>query len=192
MRTQSLAEVELKRNGEWQRTDPRTWKERTALKCSVGRTKQEHAARGAALQQVIAFQTTLLERGKDGILTDESKAHNALVDWCEANDLEAPEQYWIDPTSESAQKAAQQQAEQARAAKQAEEQANAALLRLTLSFERWKEEQENERHAMDVRFKHIEAALKSEQAEAEMIGKATTELELAQLRVASGGGGNGD
>lgn len=187
MRTNFQSELDLKRNGEWQRTDPRQWSERQMLDIHAGRSQAEWSRRLAYLERVIGKIEQLIQAGYGGVLTDLSKYHNALVDWCEAAGLEAPEQYWIDPTSDPAMETAERRQGQQDAERAESEAQNAQLLRLSLGFERWKEQQANKRHTEDVRQKYILAAMDSEAKEAEIVGKATADLERAQLRAVSGG-----
>ena len=177
MRTKMQSTLDLKRHGEWQTTDPRQWKERTRLRCTAGKTLQEKIRRAASLEKVIAAQERFIGARQGGILTDMTKAHNALINWCEASDLEAAEQYWIDPSTPKAIEVAQRRAQEQQQAAQAERQQQNQLLALSLNFERWKE-------SLEAKVELLKAALESEQKEAEIVGKATADLEVAQLRTA--------
>ena len=134
LRTQWGGPIAAKISGEWVQSDPTKWNSRTGVVVHVGESRTQAAMRAAALQQVGTIQATLLASGKAGILTDDSRAYNALTDWCYAANLRAPERYFVDPNSQSAQQAAQQQQQQAQQAQQAQ----MAMARAAMMLEKYK------------------------------------------------------
>jgi hypothetical protein len=140
LRTQWGGAIEAKVGGEWQTADPSKWRARSGVVVHVGESRTQAAQRGGALQGVMTAQSALAQAGKGGgILTDDTRGYNALMDWCYANNLRAPERYFIDPASQpsqQAQQAAQQGAQQAQA-QQAE------LMRAQMMLEKYKTDQKS-------------------------------------------------
>ena len=105
----------------WQSTEPAAWQPREEMVLSIGMSTAERQRRAAALGQVVQMQQTAMEGGLAGQITDLSQIHRALIDMGRMLDLPNPEQYWISPESEQAQKSAlgkQQAAEQEKQAAQ--------------------------------------------------------------------------
>jgi len=119
LRTDLAGLTQAKVRGKWSETDTGQWQPRDNLTITMGMTSAEKAQRIGALSQVISQQAQIIQMGGSGILTDNAKVYNAMCDWLRANDLDTPEQYLIDPTSQEAQQAQQTMAqrEQEQAAK---------------------------------------------------------------------------
>ncbi len=176
MRTHMRGTVELKRAGEWQRTDPKEWLERSRLKVNTGLTPAERVQRVQALQQVVMTQREAMSAGLNGILTDATKVHAAVTDYCKAAGLAAPDSYWIDPASPEAQQAAQSQAQQAQQERAMAQAREDGILQATWALERYKTDAE-------LKYKYLDSLLDAEIEEAKLTGQATLQLQLEQVRM---------
>ena len=177
MRTFANTEIELKRQGEWQKTDPRKWSERSRLKVNLGASQAEINQRMGALDKIITTQTAAMQAGMRDQLVGLPNIHKALVDFANLAGLSAPDQYWIDPASEGAQKAGQQKQDQAtKQAKDAEDKEK-AILSATWALERYKTD-------VEYKFKYINALLDAEIEEAKITGDVGLQLQLQQARTA--------
>lgn len=139
LRTHWGGNIAAKISGQWVQADPTKWRPRTGVVVHVGESRSQTMQRAGALQAVMGVQAQLVQGGKAGILTDDSRAYNALIDWSYANQLKAPDRYFIDPASPPAKKAAAD-AQQAQRAAQA---AQAALQRAAMMIEKYKVDQKS-------------------------------------------------
>jgi len=122
MRTWLRGEFTFRRGGEFVSVDPSTWQPRDDVQVKSGMTLAERNQELQALQQVYIEQKQLIQAGYSGIITDETRAYNALMDMSRAAGVDDPYRYWIDPGSEQAQQAAQQKAQQAQQQQQLDQQ----------------------------------------------------------------------
>ena len=119
------------------------------------------------------------------MLVDIQGVYSALMDWARAAEVANPEQYFLDPSSESSKAALQKK--QAEAVK--EQQAKATLIDQALGLERLRTAFDKYKQDTDLQFKYWADNLSSEVEEAKIVGDATTKLEAA--RVLPKGSGNG-
>jgi len=139
LRTQWGGEISAKIGGQWLQADPSKWRPRTGVVVHVGESRTQAADRGIALQTVMATQTALGQAGKGGgILTDDSRGYNAVIDWCYANNLRSPERYFIDPASPPSKQAAQQAQQQAAQQAQTAAAQQAAMARAAMMLDKYK------------------------------------------------------
>ena len=140
LRTQWGGEIAAKIGGQWLQADPSKWRARSGVIVHVGESRTQAAQRSGALQGVMSTQAALAQAGRGGgILTDDARGYNALIDWCYANNLRAPERYFIDPASPQS-KQAQQQAQRQAAQAQAMQ---AAMTRAAMMLEKYKTDQKS-------------------------------------------------
>jgi hypothetical protein len=140
LRTQWGSGLAVKVSGQWLQADPTKWRPRSGVIVHVGESRTQATIRAGALQGVMSAQGALATSGKGGgILTDDAKAYNALMDWCYANNLRTPERYFIDPASPQSQQAQQQAAQGAQAAQAAQ----AAMARAAMMLEKYKVDQKS-------------------------------------------------
>ena len=133
-----------KMRGSWQQTDPGQWQDREVASVLMGMTTQEKASRINALSQVITAQNQMLQAGGSGVLVDNSRLYNSMCDWIRANDLKAPDEYLIDPTSQDAQQAQQAQAQQQQAQQKKMEDLQRELIHMQHQFELLKQKKDLE------------------------------------------------
>ena len=158
-------------DGQWVQSTPGEWEARDQVNVKAGLSVGERAHKKATLEQVIALQKDVMQNGLSGQLTDPSRAYQAIIDHGHASMLPNPEQYWIDPSSDAAQQAAQEA--QAQEAQQGQQVADLQLQLATMqvSFEKFRTEEE-------LRFKYFAETLRAELKEAELVVKGA-DAELA-------------
>ncbi len=111
LRTDFGQPVMIRLAGQWQSVDTSQFRPRTRLNVKTGLSPTERSRKIAALAQVVSLQTQLLGAGLSGQLVDLTGLHRALKDLCRAQMLDG--EYFVDPQSEAAQKAAQAAQQQA-------------------------------------------------------------------------------
>jgi hypothetical protein len=198
MRTADMGEQQMKRAGEWQREDPREWKERSRLTVALGLTVAERARIQGALRETIQLQTQAITQGMRGILVDLPQLHAAAVELAKASGLPAPERFYIDPASPEAKQEQQRQNDMQQQQQQQDEPQRAALLQLTLSQEKYMHdtEQRFKRYKQDTDtelgyFKELlQAQTETETTEATLVASAATQL-ATQSAGRANGSGNG-
>lgn len=175
--------VNVKVNGRWESPVPSEWRPRTRVTVKIGMSPGERARKVATLQQIVQAQIDLANLGMDNVLVNIDGFYRALTDWGRAAEVQNPEQYFIDPSTEASQKAlqAKEQAE-AQAA-----QANRALMSQAVGLEQLRSGLEKYKHDSELQFKYFAELLGAEVSEAEIVGKATGQL-LTQARAAAGNG----
>jgi hypothetical protein len=110
--------VNIKRNGRWFSPVPAQWSERDSATVKLGMSPGERARMAGALRQIIQDQIALAEKGMEGVLVNAERFYRAYMDWARISDVQHPEQYYIDPASEDAQKTLQSKAQSAQAEQQ--------------------------------------------------------------------------
>jgi hypothetical protein len=170
--------VQFKAGATWLQTQSNQWPERSYVKVKPGLSTSERMQKSQALQGIIALQQQLMAGGMGGILTDQDNLHNALQDLTRAAGLDSPQRYWIDPQSPEAQQAAAQLAEQNRQTQQAQmaqAQMQSDVMALQAAFEKYK-------HDSELALEYYKEQLGAEIEEAKILGKATADLQVAQLQ----------
>lgn len=168
--------VPVKRNGRWASPVPAEWPVRECVHIKVGMSPGERARKAGALMQIVQSQLVLADKGMDEVLVNIDGFYRALTDWGRVSDIQNPEQYLVDPSSDTAQKAMQSKRQAAE--QQRQEQKNLMnqaiqLEQLRTAFDKYKADQETQ-------FKYWAETLKAEIAEAQIAGKATVELVKAK------------
>ncbi len=106
----------------WSDTRPADWPMREDLELATGMSVGERGRRAGALNAVIQQQDADAEKGLNGILYDLDSAYQARVDLAQLAGLPNPQQYYLNPKSDSSQQAQQQQAESQAAQQQMAQQ----------------------------------------------------------------------
>lgn len=177
--------VEVKVNGRWRSPIPAEWSQRSCVTVKVGMSPGERQRKVAALSTIVQSQFELAKNDMDEVLVNIEGFYRALTDWGRAAEVPNPEQYFLDPTSDTSRTALQKK-EQARA-KAA--QKNEALMSQAVGLEQLRTAFDKYRHDSELQFKYFAEVLGAEIEEAKIVGKATGDL-VAQTKF-SGGGKNG-
>jgi len=177
LREEWTGDLAAKIRGKWITTRPQDWPERESARVTVGMTSGEKAARVQGLNALIAWQTGLIEKGQEGVLTDKSKVYNAAADWIRAADLGPnPEEYIIDPNSDEAKQAAASHAQQQQQQQQAMQQQQQAMMDMQRQIEAMKNETDRWKTEVETQFKYYDANLDAEVEEAKMVGNGVVAL----------------
>jgi len=178
-------ELSAKINGEWSTSNPSQWLDREQINISVGLTKTERMVQQVAIEKIIMKQEQYMQMGYEGIVTDKDCHHRALLDHARMSGIDHPEKYWINPGSEKAQQAMQgkqqQQQEQQLEQQKLQNQLIGAQV-AEVQRNAYNDQQEIKLKYDELRLKYDELAAKIEIEEAKIVGKATTDLELAQIK----------
>ena len=166
----------IKRNGKWTHIIPSDWPERHSVTIKPGMSPGERSRRVTALGEVINAQMMLSDKGMNKVLVDLDGFNRALLDWARLSEVQNPEQYFIDPESDRSQAALQGKNEQA----EQHENQKKALMQQAFGLEQLRTAFEKYRTDAELQFKYFDSVLKSEVAEATIIGSATTQLAAMQ------------
>jgi hypothetical protein len=169
LRTEMAGPQMARIGGKWQETDTGQWQERMVTDVHLGLTTTEKAERLMAINQLTQQLQGMMASGGKGIITDLPRLYNAMGDWIRTANLGPPDQYLIDPASEDAQQAQQEQADAAKQAAEQDIQIKAEVMKLEQNFEL-------EKQRRDLDFKRWEAELDAEVKEADMTSKAVIEV----------------
>lgn len=164
--------VSIKRNGKWQQVVPSRWPERFAVTVKPGMSPGERTRRVNALSQIIDAQLMLADKGMDEVMVNLPGFNRALLDWSRLNEVQNPEQYFVDPESEPAQQAMAAKQKQAREL----DQQRKALMQQAMGLEQLRTAFEKYRTDAELQFKYWEGVLGAEVEEAKIVGSATAEL----------------
>jgi hypothetical protein len=164
--------VPVKRNGKWTYVSPSEWPERRNVTVKPGMSPGERTRRAAALGQVIDAQIMLADRGMDEVLVGLNEFNRAVMDWARLNEVQHPEQYFIDPESERSRAALQSKSQQ----RQQERTERLSLMQQAYGLEQLRialgKYDGDAQRMVDV----FKAVLDSEVEEAKIVGGATAEL----------------
>ena len=165
--------VNIKRSGKWDSPIPSEWVERSRVNVKIGMSAGERTRKVGTLGIILDKQLTMSDQGLDGVLVNISGFHKALMDWGRAAEIDNPEQYFIDPSSDESKLALKTKQQQAKEQKQQQ----AALMDQALGMERLRIALDKFIQTTDLRFKYYDADLDAKIEEAKIVGKAALELE---------------
>jgi hypothetical protein len=164
--------VNLKQSGRWISAVPAQWQRREGVTVKVGMSPGERQRRVIALEKLATFQESMAKQGMEGVLVDLERYYRLAMDWCRAQDIPNPEQYFIDPQTPQSQQALKQKS----ASQQQEKQAQNAFLQQAVQLEQMRTAMDKYRTDVDTQFKYWAEALRAEIEEAKIAGSATVEL----------------
>ena len=120
LRTQWKTPIMIQTAGDWAAVSPSTWQQRKRISTNVGLSAGERRRNTSSLRQVIEMQMGMIQGGTANITTSWNQVHRSIMDWAQAAELTAPEQYFLDPDGQESQagQQAQQQQQQAQAQQQ--------------------------------------------------------------------------
>lgn len=196
MRLYFPEEMTAKMGGAWQSTNPSQWLEREGINVMVPPTPTEKVLQQIELEKAIMQATNEMDRGKDGITTDESNIYQMKLDHMRLAGIDNPQKYLIDPQSPPAlQRAAQneqmaQQNQQMQQQMMMQQQAaqfelqNEMLRTQILEVQRnW----ENDKEELQFKYTELEQQVrmdkytvdvKAETEESKIVGDSITKIEL--------------
>jgi len=170
--------ITLKRAGKWVSTNPKDWPERRRLTVKVGMSPGERQRKVSALTFLLNTQFQLGKEGLTGVLVTMQTFYALLMDWCRASEVDNSERYYLDPSSDESQKA---QAARAQTA-QAEKAAQQRLMDMALGLEQLRVSLDKRDKDAQRVLEYFKTILDAEIKEAEIVGNATTQFELAKMQ----------
>ena len=177
--------IQAKLHGKWASATPSDWTRRRNVRVIAGLSSAERNQKSAALAQNLNYQTQAMQAGMAGVMVSPDKIHATLADWLRASDLPDVEAYYIDPSSEEAQQALKQKAEQAQAQQQKQEQLQKSLIDQEQQLDKYK-------HDTQLQFDKWEAMLKAETEEAKLTVQAAKDaIDLANAEIDKDGSTDG-
>jgi hypothetical protein len=183
--------VPIKRNGKWTYVTPAEWPERKNVTIKPGMSPGERSRRVTALGEVINAQMLLSDKGMDQVLVDLGGFNRALLDWARLSEVQNPEQYFVDPESDSSKAALQNKQKQA----QDLDMQKKTLMQQAFGLEQMRIAFEKYRQDSDLQFKYFAEVLGVEVEEAKIVGSATVDIakakRLADEQTGNGKGSNG-
>lgn len=178
--------VPIKRKGKWQFVRPSEWPERHHVTIKPGMSAGERTRRSNAMAQIIDSQMMLSDKGMDEVLVNIHGFNRALMDWARLNEIQNPEQYYVDPDSKESQTAVKNK----QAAAEEQKQQKAALMQQAFGLQQVQTAFEKYRQDTDLQFKYFAEVLGAEVEEAKIVGSVTGDL-VKQQRSGNEQTGNG-
>ncbi len=168
-------EMNAKLRGKWASTNPMRWVPRETVKIIAGLSDAERREKNMALQMNLQYQMQAMQAGLDGVLTDAAGIYQSLADWVRVTDLDAVENYYIDPESEEAQQAYQQKAQLQQQTAQAEEDLKQRMFDQEQGLDKYK-------HDTQLQFDRWKEELQAQIEEMKITGKAIADMELEAMK----------
>lgn len=181
LRANFAGQVSAKVGPQWVQQVPSQWRSRDEISVIVGMSGTERARRMGVLSTVLQQQLQMLQGGADGVLVDEAKIHNTLVDFADTGNLSNPDRYWIDPESQEAMQAKKQKAMQAQQAQQQAAQ-HAQVQGQLIQAEVTKAQAQLMRVQMQGQIEHLKTQLKAMESQQDAT-EAQQQLQLDYLRL---------
>lgn len=181
MRLWMRGSVSVRQGMETFNVEPAQWAARERVNVKTGLSQAERNQRTGSLEQIIMVQRELIAAGYNGIITDEAKVYNALMDHAVFSGIDNPHRYWSNPESPEAQQAAQMKQAEAREAQAKQDKLLQDGITVPAEIEGAKLMQSAVEHRDEMEFKYVELAVENEQKEAELVADAATELTKAQI-----------
>lgn len=168
--------VPIKRNGKWTYVNPSQWPERENVTVKPGMSPGERARRANALAEIINTQLMLADKGMDEVLVGINEFNRALMDWARLNEVQNPEQYYIDPESDRSKAALQGKQKQA----QELDTQKKTLMQHAFGLEQIRSALDKYRHDSELQFKYFAEILGVEVEEAKLVSGATIDIAKAR------------
>lgn len=167
MRRYATEPVVVRVAGQRTPVDPRQWPQRDRVNVTVALTPGQRGQQQAVLAQFMQLQLAALQ-GLGGVLVDPSTIYRTAMAWARLAGIDGAESLWIDPASQRAQHAAQQQAQAAQQAAEQQAQMAMQIEQAKLTVEHEKTKADLTKHEGDLRFKYDELATKADIEEAKL------------------------
>lgn len=181
-------ELPIKRKGKWQFVKPSQWPERHSVTIKPGMSAGERSRRAASLGQVIDAQMMLADKGMDEVLVDLNGFNRAMLDWARLMEVQNPEQYFLDPESDTSKEALKKKD----ASRQAESKQRKTLMQNAFGLEQLRIALGKYDGDAGRVLEYFKAVLSSEVEEAKIVGGATAELVKLQRKGNSNANGNAE
>jgi hypothetical protein len=130
--------ISLKVAEQWTQEDPTQWGERKWCTVTVAPSFGERVHMSNALSQCLQWDMALLQGGMQDTLVTLPGMHKKLCDWLRLNLIPNPEIYYIDPSSQQAQAAAQAKSQGAQMAQKQQTDLLMGIEQLKAQVEKYK------------------------------------------------------
>ncbi len=148
------------------------------VKVECGKSPGAKAQESQTLMMHLQNQMGLIQAGKAGILADDNTVYRTSMRILELNGVMDADSYHVNPNSQQAQIAAQQQAEMA----QQMQAMQAQMAQLQLQLEQAKIAEDGRQHDTELQFKYDELGAKGDIEEAKIAGKGVIDLEIERMK----------
>ncbi len=167
--------MSAKLRGKWAETKPMRWVPRETVKIVAGLSDSERREKNQNLQMNLMYQMQAMQAGLDGVLVDAGGIYQSLADWVRCADLDAVENFYIDPDSEQAKQALQGKAQMENARAQQEEDLKQRMFDQEQGLDRYK-------HDTQLQFDRWKEELNAAIEEMKIAGKGVVDMEVEQLK----------
>lgn len=157
---------------------PSKWAERLCVTVKPGMSPGERQRLANALAKTLDWQVALAREGMDEVLVYIDGFYKTLTDWGRVVEIPFPEQYWRNPSSPEALQAIKDKraaAAQLEAQKRELMQQAVGLEQLRTAFDKYRQDTE-------LVYKYWAKVMDVQVKEAEIVGRATTELLTSEQR----------
>ena len=169
--------IEAKINGQWTQVNPADWQNRKRAKIAVGLSNSEKAQKINSLNQILMWQTQVMQSGLDGVLVDIQNIFNAAQDWITASGVsDHPDEYLINPMSPQAQQAQQSKAQQQAQQQQMMAQQQEQMFEMQAMLEEIKAQNDKELKRMELDWKYYDTDIDAGMKEAQMTIDTVTNI----------------
>ena len=170
---------QYKKADTWKSVNPSQWPIRNRIGIKVGMSQGERLQQSVALQGTMAKQAELMQQGMSGILVDASSIYKANIDFARLSGISNPEKYWVDPTSEKAMQAMQDQQKSSEQQKMEMQQQEQRMIQFQLALQQMQEDTKRTMAQMKAFVESAKLRQEDEQHQ-DNIAVDLTKLELEQ------------
>ncbi|MDS9470286.1 hypothetical protein RGQ15_22325 [Paracoccus sp. MBLB3053] len=181
LRTYAAEPFQVRVKGQFVQVDPRAWPERTRMNVTVGKTPGQRAHMQNVLGMHLQMQAQAMAAGMTNILASPQTLHATARAWLRMAGIDNPDAMLLDPSSPSAQQAAQAAQQQAQAAQQQQLQ----LIQAQLALESRKLDVQEAKNRGELAHKYFDTETQLAMKEAEIVGGAQIDLEKQAREAAS-------
>jgi len=161
LRTQWKSPIMFFKSGEWIETHPSKWQPRKRVNIVPGLSPGDRRRKASNLHQVVQTQLGMVEGGTANITVDWNGVHSAIRDWMDALELDATDEYFLDPDSRKSQ-AGQDAAKQNQQMQQQQMQQGEAIMleleKMKIKIDAMKAENDRVNDEEEIKFKYVELA----------------------------------
>jgi hypothetical protein len=180
--------IQMKVGEQWITADPRQWPARTHCNVNVAPSFGERMLQASALMQTIGLYQAAMQAGLEGELVSKPGLYKLCNDWLRLNLVDDPESYFVDPTSQGAQQAAQMKQQGAQQSAEAQKELLAIPEQIKAMSDKYKSDQETQ---FDYFKTIIEAMLENAKTETEGMINVIDARTKAQAVQGTTNGANG-
>jgi hypothetical protein len=164
LRTQWRGPISFKRGNRWIEQNPSKWQVRDAVKVNLGASIGERTRQSVVYEKIMMKQEALAGAGMEQILVDATSYYKAVCAWMRVNDIQNPEQFFIDPRSPQSVDAFKRKAVQGQVAQQKQD----GLMQQAVALEQVRAAISKYQTDVETQFKYYDATLSAQVEEAKL------------------------